>query len=60
MAYVVFFLSHWLPVRPPLRPLLQVLLGTAGFTRAYSVLSLGILVRLVGSAGRAPFMPLRG
>ena len=54
LAYVVFFLSHSLPVRPPLRPRLQARLGASGFTLAYSVLSLAVLSWLIGAAGRAP------
>jgi uncharacterized membrane protein len=54
LAYVVFFLSHSLPVRPPLRPLLQARLGATGFTLAYSALSLAVLAWLIGAAGRAP------
>jgi len=59
-AWAVFFLSHSLPVRPPLRPWLQARLGRAGFTAAYSALSLGILAWLIGAAGRAPYVELWG
>lgn len=57
-AYVVFFLSHSLPVRPPLRPWLQAHLGPSGFTLAYSALSLAVLAWLIGAAGRAPHVAL--
>lgn len=57
-AYAAFFLSHSLPVRPPLRPWLQVRLGPSGFTLAYSALSLAVLAWLIGAAGRAPAMAL--
>ena len=57
-AYAVFFLTHSLPIRPPLRPVLQSALGPRGFTLAYSALSLAVLVWLIGAAGRAPFVPL--
>jgi uncharacterized membrane protein len=57
-AVVVFFLTHSLPVRPPLRPWLVARLGAAGFGLAYSALSLGVLAWLIGAAGRAPFVPL--
>lgn len=60
MAYAVFFLSHSMPVRPPVRPWLQAHLGTSGFTLAYSALSLAALAWLIGAAGRAPFVPLWG
>lgn len=58
LAYVAFFLSHTLLVRPPLRPWLQARLGATGFTLAYSVLSLCVLVWLIGAAGRAPYVAL--
>jgi uncharacterized membrane protein len=58
MAYTVFFLSHSVPVRPPVRPWLQARLGTVGFVPAYSFLSLGVLAWLIGAAGRAPYVPL--
>lgn len=57
-AYAVFFLSHSIPVRPPLRPWLQARLGPTGFTLAYSVLSLAVLAWLIGAAGRAPHVTL--
>jgi len=58
LAFVAFFLSHSLPVRPPLRPILVHALGAVGFGLAYSALSLIILTWLIVSAGRAPFLPL--
>lgn len=58
LAYVVFFLSHSLPVRPPLRPWLQAQLGDSGFTLAYSALSLAVLAWLINAAGRAPHVAL--
>lgn len=57
-AYIVFFLSHSLPVRPPLRPWLQARLGAFGFTLAYSALSLAVLAWLIGAVGRAPHVIL--
>lgn len=57
-AVCLFLLSHALPVRPPLRPWLVARLGARGFTLAYSVLSLAVLVWLIAAAGRAPFVPL--
>ena len=57
-AYVMFFLSHSVPVRPPLRPWLQARLGASGFTMAYSALSLGVLAWLIGAASRAPHVTL--
>jgi uncharacterized membrane protein len=58
LVYVVFFLSHSLPVRPPLRPWLQARLGACGFTLAYSALSLAVLGWLLVAAGRAPHVTL--
>ena len=57
-AYAVFFLSHAVPVRPPVRPWLDARLGRRGFTLAYSALSLVVLAWLIGAAGRAPYLPL--
>jgi uncharacterized membrane protein len=57
-AYVAFFLSHSIPVRPPMRPWLQARLGSSGFTLAYSALSVAVLAWLIGAAGRAPHVPL--
>ena len=58
LAYVAFFLSHSLPVRPPLRPRLQARLGSVGFTLVYSALSLAVLAWLIAAAGRAPHVAL--
>lgn len=57
-AFAAFFVTHSLPVRPPLRLILQAALGSRGFTLAYSALSLAALAWLIGAAGRAPFVPL--
>lgn len=59
-AFDAFFLSHAVPLRPPVRPWLQVRLGSAGFTLAYSLMSLAVLAWLIGAAGRAPHVPLWG
>lgn len=58
LAFAAFFLSHSLPVRPPLRRWLVSRLGAAGFGLAYSALSLGVLIWVIGAAGRAPYVPL--
>ena len=57
-AFVLFFLSHSLPIRPPLRPWLQARLGRRGFVAAYSLLSLAVVGWLVAAAGRAPHVPI--
>ena len=58
LAFVAFFLSHSLPVRPPLRPILVRALGPRGFTLAYSLLSLAVLGWLIIAAAQAPFVLL--
>lgn len=58
LALVAFLVSHAVPVRPMVRPWLVARLGAAGFGVAYSALSLGVLVWLIGAAGRAPHVPL--
>ncbi|MEM9973290.1 MAG: NnrU family protein [Pseudomonadota bacterium] len=57
-AFAFFFLSHLLPVRPPLRTALVRVLGQGGFTLTYSALSVGVLALLIVEAGRAPHIPL--
>ena len=57
-AWGVFFATHSLRLRPPLRPWLQARLGPRGFIYGYSLLSLTVLGWLIGAAGRAPFVPL--
>lgn len=55
-AWTVFLLTHAIPVRPPAKPWIVMRLGTAGFAFAYSVLSIAVLIWLVCSADRAPFV----
>lgn len=57
-ALGVFLLSHAVPVRPPVKPVMVSLLGQRGFTIAYSLLSLAVLAWLIVAAGRAPFVLL--
>ena len=57
-AFVVFFLSHSIPVRPRVRAALVAQLGARGFTIAYSALSLTVLAWLIGATARAPYVPL--
>ncbi len=58
LALGAFFLSHAVPVRPPVRPWLVARLGRRGFAAVYSALSLAVLAWLVVAAGRAPYLPL--
>ncbi|TNF22831.1 MAG: NnrU family protein [Rhodobacteraceae bacterium] len=57
-AFAAFFLTHAIPVRPPVKPWLVARLGARGFIVAYSLLSLGVLIWLLRAAGRAPYLPL--
>lgn len=58
VAFAAFFLTHSVPIRPPIKPWLVAQLGPAGFGFAYSALSLGVLAWLIGAARRAPQVPL--
>jgi len=58
LAFAAFFLTHSVPIRPPVRPRLVARLGSAGFGIAYSALSLAVLAWLIAAAGRAPHLPL--
>ncbi|WP_425087621.1 NnrU family protein [Stappia sp.] len=58
LAFAVFLVTHSVPIRPPLRPILIAWLGARGFTLAYSALSLGVFAWLIAAAGRAPHIPL--
>lgn len=57
-AFAVFFLSHSVPVRPAVRSWLRGRLGPRGFTLAYSILSLVVLLWLIDAARRAPYVAL--
>ncbi|WP_417270499.1 NnrU family protein [Celeribacter sp.] len=57
-AFVVFFLSHAIPVRPPVKGRIVAQIGARGFTLGYSILSTAILIWLIVAAGRAPFVVL--
>ncbi len=59
-AYVMFYLSHSILVRPPVRSWLRARLGGVGFAATYSALSLAVLAWLISAAGRAPYVPLWG
>ena len=58
LAFVVFFLTHSIPVRPVVKSRLVTVLGPRGFTAAYSALSIGVLALVIVAAGRAPYVGL--
>ncbi|GHE94308.1 hypothetical protein GCM10016455_13420 [Aliiroseovarius zhejiangensis] len=58
LAFLVFFLTHSIPVRPAVKSRLVSLLGARGFTFAYSLLSIAVLALVIVAAGRAPFVGL--
>lgn len=57
-AFMVFFLTHSIPVRSPVKAALVGRIGARGFTIAYSLLSIAVLAWVIVAAGRAPFVPL--
>ncbi len=57
-AFVAFFVSHRLPLRPAVRARLVGVLGRRGFTIAYSVLSLAVLAWLIVAAAQAPYVAI--
>lgn len=57
-AFVVFFLSHSIPVRPRIKAQIASVIGGRGFTLTYSALSVAVLSWLIVAAGRAPYVAL--
>lgn len=57
-AFVVFFLSHSIPVRPKVKSRIVAKTGALGFALLYSALSISILTWIIIAAGRAPFVEL--
>ncbi len=57
-ALAVFFLSHSVPARPPVKPWLVQRLGHGGFTLVYSALSVAVLGWLIVAAARTPYVEL--
>jgi uncharacterized membrane protein len=57
-AFMLFLLSHRIPTQPGVKAALTARIGAHGFTLAYSLVSLALLVWLIVAAGRAPFVPL--
>ncbi|MCK8485046.1 NnrU family protein [Aliiroseovarius sp. S2029] len=58
LAFLVFFLTHSIPVRPAVKSQLVGVLGPRGFTLAYSALSIAVLALVIVAAGRAPDVTL--
>lgn len=56
--FALFFLTHSLPVRPPIKSRLSAVIGKRGFSIAYSALSLCMLSLLIWAAGKAPYVQL--
>lgn len=57
-AFVVFFLSHSIPVRPAVKSRIVAKTGPLGFALLYSALSIAILTWIIIAAGRAPFVEI--
>jgi len=55
-ALTLFLLSHVIPVRPPVRPLLVRVFGLRGYLVGYSVISILLLFWLIVAASRAPYV----
>lgn len=59
-AFVVFFLSHSIPVRPAVKTRIVAKTSALGFTLLYSTLSIAVLTWIIAAAGRAPFIEIWG
>jgi len=59
-AFVVFFLSHSIPVRPKVKARIVAKTGALGFALLYSALSIAVLTWIIIAAGRAPFVEIWG
>ncbi len=57
-VFALFFATHSIPVRPPVKRHIVKRLGARGFTVAYSTLSLSMLALLIWATQRAPFVLL--
>lgn len=58
LAFVLFFLSHIIPVRPHIRDWLIRHIGTTSYLWAYSALSIFLFGWLIVAVGRAPYLAL--
>ena len=59
-AFVAFFLTHSIPVRPSVKSRIVAKTGTLVFALIYSALSIAILTWIIIAAGRAPFVEIWG
>lgn len=59
-AFVAFFLSHSIPVRPAVKSRIVAKTEALGFALLYSALSIAILTWIIIAAGRAPFVEIWG
>jgi len=57
-VFVLFFLTHSIPVRPAIKARLTAAFGARGFGVGYSLLSTATLVMLIWAAGQAPYVEL--
>lgn len=57
-VFVLFFATHSIPVRPPVKRRLVNYLGPRGFTTAYAMLSILMLALLIWATQQAPFVLL--
>lgn len=57
-AFAIFFITHSIPVRPPVKTWLVSRIGSTAFSIFYSAMSLAMLWWLIVAAGRAPFVQL--
>ena len=58
LAFMAFFASHSLLVRPAVKTWLITRIGATCFTLLYSAMSFGVLIWLVIAARQAPFVPI--
>ena len=58
VVFAAFFLTHSIPVRPPVKSRIVALIGARGFALGYSALSLAMLALLIWAAGQAPYFQL--
>ena len=56
--FVLFLLSHSVPLRPAIKGRLVALFGARAFGMMYGLVSLGGLALLIWAAGQAPFVLL--